>query len=102
MGNLDRQGVTVNGQFYGFARHILEKWSGGDHLEATDEFIILTLSNPDHVERTEGNRTVYWKKIQEIDGEWWLLVVVTAEESGLQVLSAYENTERGAKLWETQ
>ena len=83
-------------------RHFLEKKANGEHLEATDEHLIDALSDPDHLQPPEGNRTVYWKKIRESHGEWWLLVVVADEDSGLQVLSAYENSEKGAKLWEMQ
>ena len=78
------------------------KWADGDHLEAVDELIVLALSIPDYVEPPEGNRTVYWKLIQDVDGDWWIQVVVIAEASGLQVLSACENTEKGARLWGKQ
>ena len=76
----------------------LENKGKGVHLEATDELIIEALSEPDHTQPPEGNRTVYWKKIRS-RREWWLKVVIADEDSGLQVLSAYENSQKGAKLW---
>ena len=95
-----RPGVVANGRFYLFTRHFLERRADGEHLEATDELIIKTLSEPDHTQPPEGNRTVYWKKIRESHGEWWLLVVVAEEPSGPQVLSAYKDTRgRGERLW---
>lgn len=96
----ERPGILANGRFYLFTRHFLENKGKGVHLEATDELIIEALSEPDHTQPPEGNRTVYWKKIRESYGEWWLKVVIADEDSGLQVLSAYENSQKGAKLWE--
>ena len=100
--NQPELGVTVGGQFYRFTRHFLGKRAAGDHLEATDEAIISTLIDPDHGESPEGNRTVYWKLIGELNQHWWLLVVIVNEDSGPQVLSAFENTEKGARLWGDQ
>ena len=99
MENLSELGVTVVGQLYRFSRHFLEKMELGDHLEATAEIIALALSEPDHVQPPEGNRTVYWKKILELDYEWWLVVVISAEAGGTQVLTPYDNTDKGARLW---
>ncbi len=93
----------ANGQFYLFTRHFLDNRTKGAHLEATDERIIEALIAPDHVQAPEGNRTVYWRSILESDqGNWWLVVVIAEEATGLQVLSAYrDTTDRGERLWGT-
>ena len=98
----ERLGVVVNGRFYLFTRHFIENKTKGVHLEATDDLIIGALGEPDYAQPPEGNRTVYWKKIRKSRGEWWLLVVAADEDSGPQVISTYENSEKGAKLWEMQ
>ena len=102
MGQRERAGVTVNNQFYEFTRHFLERKSAGEHLEASDELIIDVLSNPDHIQPPQGNRTPHWKKILELNtDDWWLVVVIADEITGPQVLSAYEANVRGERLWET-
>ncbi len=92
----------MNGRFYMFSRHFLDNRAKSIHSEATDELIIEALREPEYIQPPEGNRTVYWKKIMGQWGEWWLLVVISEETGGLQVLSAYENSERGLRLWEMQ
>ena len=97
----ERPGVEANGRFYQFSRHFLDNRARGVHLEATDERIIEALSSPDHVQPPEGNRIVYWKSILELEqGNWWMVVVIAEETTGLQVLSAYRDTvDRGERLW---
>lgn len=97
----ERPGVVANGRFYPFTRHFLENRAKGNHLEATDDLIIQALSEPDHAQHPEGNRTVYWKRVSASNHEnWWLVVVVVEETSGLQVLSAYrDEIARGERLW---
>ena len=70
-------------------------------MEARNERILIALSEPDHVQPPEGNRTVYWKNILESDQEnWWLVVVVAEEARGPQILTAYRDTiDRGERLW---
>ena len=99
----ERQGVVANDRFYLFTGHFLENRANGVHTEATDERIILALSEPEHIMPPEGNRTVYWKRIAESDVDfWWLVVVIAEETSGLQVLTAYrDTTTRGERLWGT-
>ena len=91
----------ANGRFYLFTGHFLDNRANGVHLDATDERIIVALSEPDHIQPLEGNRTVYRKSILESDQDnWWLVVVVAEESSGLQVLTAYrDTTARGGRLW---
>ena len=84
-----------------FSRHFLENRERGIHQEATDEQITEALGGPDYIQPPEGNRTVYWKRIMEPQGEWWLLLVISGEGEA-QVLSAYENSEKGTRLWEMQ
>ena len=93
----------ANGRSYQFTRHFIDNRAIGEHTEASDELIIEVLSEPDHAQPPEGNRTVYWKRIIESDGDnWWLLVVVAEEADGPQVLSAYKDTRgRGERLWGT-
>ena len=97
----ERPGVVANGRFYQFTSHLLDNTAKGLRLEATDERIITALSEPDHVQLPEGNRTVYWKSILESDQDnWWLVVVMADEASGLQILTAYRDmTGRGERLW---
>lgn len=91
----------ANGRFYLFTRHIIDNRAKGVHLEATDQRIIAALSEPDHTQPPEGNRTVYWKWITVSDDDnWWLVVVVAEERGGLQILTAYrDTTDRGERLW---
>lgn len=95
-------GVTANNRFYAFSRHFLERRNIGEHQKATDELIIEVLSDPDQIQPPQGNRTVYWKKIQEPNqDDWWLLVVIAEETGGPQVLSSYRANDRGNTLWGT-
>jgi len=92
-------GITANNRFYAFSRHFLERKDIGEHRKGTDECIISTLNEPDHVLPPQGNRTEHWKKFQDPDlGDWWLLVVIADEAGGPQVLTAYEETTRGERL----
>lgn len=95
-------GITANNRFYAYSRHFLERKNTGDHQKATNENIINTLNAPDYIQPPQGNRTEYWKKFPAPDtGDWWLVVVIADEANGPQVLTAYEDTIRGARLWET-
>ena len=91
----------ANDRFYLFTRHFRDNRADGVHLDATDERIIDALSEPDHIQAPEGNRTVYWKDILESNQyNWWLVVVIAEETDGLQVLTAYRDTTgRGERLW---
>ena len=81
--------MVAGGVFYAHTPHFLSRRQE-EHTEATDERIIHALELPEIVHPPEGDRQVYWGRIQEPGQElWWLRVVVVSNDTGPAILSAY-------------
>ena len=94
-------GVTVNGQFYPFAKHFMDNRQAGRHSEATNIRIGYVLENPEMIEPPDGERQVFWRRIRDTGtGEWWMKVVIDREPSIPEILTAYRDvTGKGERLW---
>ena len=89
MDSLERPGVVAGEVFYAHTPHFLRRRQR-KHIEATDERIIYILEFPEVTVPLEGDRQVYWGRIQEPGIEpWWMKVVVVKNATGLAILSAY-------------